>query len=181
LAERAHFFKKLCLIWDIADPVGVSSGFVAPRQSVRQGEFSAVVPVGAGFGFKSIVSRHMLDRGREIIHPHMLSDDLAKPFIPVMPLATRRLRLQICRPEHFQRGLLPAQPCRNDRVNIHRDEPARHTLAPVREEAIDLLECERFHLGGSDQVFRVEHATNPRDRALRASFSRDDLSIRVFL
>lgn len=41
---------------------------------------------------------HVMDRGREVVDPHVLGDDLAEPFVPVVAAAIASVDLQILRP-----------------------------------------------------------------------------------
>lgn len=110
----------------------------------------------------------MPDRRREIIDTHVLGNDLTEPLVPVVPKAAGSVDLQILRPQHFQRGLVPPQPRRDDFVDIDRHELARDALAPVGEQPIDVFARERIDLADIRQLVFVKHPADLRDRALRA-------------
>ena len=91
--------------------------------------------------------RGVRDRAGAIVGADVFGDDLAEPFIPVMP--RRRSGcwgVEVAGPQHFQWWLLPPDPGVDDGIDIDRDEVPVDVFASIGEEAIEVVDGESFDL-----------------------------------
>lgn len=128
------------------------------------------------------VPRGVRDRAGEVVGADVFGDDLAEPFIPVVPCRWGRCwGVEVAGPQHFQWWLLPPDPSVDDRIDIDRDEVPVGAFAAVGEEPVEVVDGEGIDLVPCCQRFFLDDRVGFRDRAVGAAGHRFDLSVGVSL
>lgn len=126
--------------------------------------------------------RDVGDRAGEVVGAHVFGNDLAEPFIPVMPRRrSGSWSVEVAGPQHFQWWLLPPNASVDDGIDIDRDEVPVGASAAVGEQPIKVVDGKGIDLVLRRQRFVLDDRVGLRDRAVRALRHRFDLSVGVSL